>query len=166
MSSLKLSWAKLIQADFVTLWTVAHQALSMGFSREKHWSGLPFPSPGDLPAQGLNPHVSSPALADGFFTSTTWETHKAKLLSHFSRVRLCDPIAHQAPLSLGSSRQEYWSGLPFPSPVRESEVAHSFPTLSDPMDCSLPGSSVHGIFQARVLEWAAIAFSISRVGGL
>ena len=42
---------------------------------------------------------------------------------------------------------------------RESEVALSCPTLSDPMDCSLPGSSVHGIFQARVLEWVAIAFS-------
>ena len=41
----------------------------------------------------------------------------------------------------------------------ESEVAQSYPTLSDPMDCSLPGSSIHGIFQARVLEWGAIAFS-------
>ena len=41
----------------------------------------------------------------------------------------------------------------------ESEVAQSCPTLSDPMDCSLPGSSVRGIFQARVLEWGAIAFS-------
>ena len=41
----------------------------------------------------------------------------------------------------------------------ESEVTQSCPTLSDPMDCSLPGSSVHGICQARVLEWAAIAFS-------
>ena len=41
----------------------------------------------------------------------------------------------------------------------ESEVAQSCPTLSNIMDCSLPGSSVHGIFQARVLEWAAIAFS-------
>ena len=41
----------------------------------------------------------------------------------------------------------------------ESEVAQSCPTLSDPMDCSLAGSSVHGIFQARVLEWVAIAFS-------
>ena len=43
----------------------------------------------------------------------------------------------------------------------ESEVAQSCPTLSDPMDCSLPGSSVHGVFQARVLEWDAIAFSSS-----
>ena len=41
----------------------------------------------------------------------------------------------------------------------ESEVAQSCPSLCDPMDCSLPGSSVHGIFQARVLEWGAIAFS-------
>ena len=41
----------------------------------------------------------------------------------------------------------------------EREVAQSCPTLSDPMDCSLPGSSIHGIFQARVLEWGAIAFS-------
>ena len=41
----------------------------------------------------------------------------------------------------------------------ESEVAQSCPTLRDPMDCSLPDSSVHGVFQARVLEWGAIAFS-------
>ena len=41
----------------------------------------------------------------------------------------------------------------------ESEVAQSCPTPSNPMDCSLPGSSIHGIFQARVLEWGAIAFS-------
>ena len=46
------------------------------------------------------------------------------LLSHFSRVRLCatlETAAHQAPLSLGFSRQEHWSGLPFPSPMHESE---------------------------------------------
>ena len=43
----------------------------------------------------------------------------------------------------------------------ESEVAQSCPTLSDPMDCSLPGSSIHVIFQARVLEWGAIAFSLN-----
>ena len=41
----------------------------------------------------------------------------------------------------------------------EREVAQSYPTLHDPMDCSLPGSSIHGIFQARVMEWGAIAFS-------
>ena len=84
------------------------------------------------------------------------------LLSRFSRVWLCAP-ARQAQPSLGFSRQEHWSGLPFPSPRHESEKwkwSHSVVSdSSDPMDCSLPGSSVHGIFQARVLEWGAIAFS-------
>ena len=59
------------------------------------------------------------------------------------------------------TKAERWSGVPFPSPMHESEreVAQSCPTPSDPMDCSLPGSSIHGIFQARVLERGAIAFS-------
>ena len=97
-------------------------------------------------------------------------------------------VAHQAPPSMAFSRQEYWSGLPFllqgifptqglnpglphsgqtlyhlrhqgdPKVKSLSEVAQSCPTLCDPMDCSLPGSS-HGILQARVLEWVAISFS-------
>ena len=86
------------------------------------------------------------------------------LLNHFSRVWLCvtpQTAAYEASLSLGFSRQEHWSGLPFPSPMHESEseVVQSCLTFSDPMDCSPPGSSVHGIFQAIVLEWGAIAFS-------
>ena len=48
----------------------------------------------------------------------------------------------------------------------ESEVAQSCPTSSDPMDCSPPGSSVHGIFQAGVLEWGAIAFSKNTLEGI
>ena len=84
------------------------------------------------------------------------------LLSHFSCVRLCatpETATHPAAPSLEFSRQEHWSGLPFPSPVHESEseVAQSCPTVRDPMDCSLTGSPVHGIFQAKVLEWGAIA---------
>ena len=71
--------------------------------------------------------------------------------------------AHQAPQSLGFSRQEHWSGCHFllqcMKVKRKSEVAQSCPTPSDAMDCSPPGCSVHGIFQARVLEWGAIAFS-------
>ena len=71
--------------------TTAHRApLSLGFSRQEYWSGLPFPSP-----------------------------MHACMLSRFSRVRLCGTLwtaAHQAPLSTGFSRQEYWSGLPFPLP--------------------------------------------------
>ena len=48
----------------------------------------------------------------------------------------------------------------------EREVAQSCPTLNDPMDSSLPGSSIHGTFQARVLEWGAIAFSVAILRGL
>ena len=85
------------------------------------------------------------------------DTTDSLLLSHFSRVQLCatpETAAHQAPPSLGFSRQKHWSGLPFPSPMQESEseVAQWCLTLSDPMDCSLTGSSIHGIFQAKVLE--------------
>ena len=59
------------------LWTVAHQApLSMGFSRQECWSGLPFPPPGDLPNPGMElKSLMSPALAGGIITtSTAWET--------------------------------------------------------------------------------------------
>ena len=65
-------------------------SLSLGFSRQEYWSGLPFPPP-----------------------------MHACMLSHFSHVQLCVTVwttAHRAPLSTGFSRQEYWSGLPFPSP--------------------------------------------------
>ena len=61
---------------FAFPWTVAHQALlSMGFSRQEHWSGLPCPPPGDRPDSGIEPiSLLSPALAGGFFTtSITWE---------------------------------------------------------------------------------------------
>ena len=61
---------------FTTPWTVARQApLSMGFSSPEYWSGLPFPSPGDVPNPGIDlTSLMSPALAAGFFTtSTTWE---------------------------------------------------------------------------------------------
>ena len=97
-------------------------------------------------------------LPNLLLTTKTW---LLLLLSRFSRVQLCatpQMAARQAQPSLGFSRQEHWSGLPFTSPIHESEVAQSCLTLHDPMDCSLPGSSVHGIFQARVLEWGAIAF--------
>ena len=79
------------------------------------------------------------------------------LLSHFSRVRLSVTpymAAHQAPPSLGFSRQEYWSGWPFPSPVyacMHAKMLQSCPTLCDPMDSSPPGSSVHGILWVRRL---------------
>ena len=87
------------------------------------------------------------------------------LLSRFSRVRLCETpytAANQAPPSLGFSRQEHWSGVPFPSPMHENEKwkwSHSVVSDSLWPHGLLPGSSTRGIFQARVLEWGAIAFS-------
>ena len=89
---------------------------------------------------------------------------KVKVKS-FSRVQLFTTswtVAHQAPPSMGFSRQEYWSGLPFPSWVHESGkwkwITQSCPTLCDPMDCRPLGSFIHGIFQTRILEWVAISF--------
>ena len=89
------------------------------------------------------------------------------LLSRFSCAQLCatsETAVHQAPPSLGFSRQEPWSmGCHFllqrMKVKSENEVTQSCLTLRDPMDCSLPGSSIHGIFQAKVLEWGAITFS-------
>ena len=89
------------------------------------------------------------------------------MLSRFSHVRLCatpQKAAHQALPSRDSPGKNTGVGCHFllqcMKVKSESEVAQLCPTLSDPMDCSLPGSSVHGIFQARVLEWGAIAFSV------
>ena len=88
------------------------------------------------------------------------------MLSHFSRVRLC-----AAPQTAATRLPHPWDSPGKNTGVgchllvqcmkvkSESEVAQSCPTLSDPMDCSPPGSSIHGIFQAKVLEWDAIAFS-------
>ena len=97
----------------------------------------------------------------------TWAILLLLLLSHSSRVQLCatpETAVHQAPLSLGFCRQEHWVAISFSNVWKwkvksESEDAQSCPIRSDPMDCNPPGSSVHGIFQAKVLEWVAISFS-------
>ena len=88
------------------------------------------------------------------------------LLSRFSHVRLCatpGTAAHQASSSLVFSRQEHWSGLPFPSPMHESEKwKWSCSVMSDPQwphGLQPTRLSVHGIFWARALEWVVIAFS-------
>ena len=69
-------------------------------------------------------------------------------------------VAHQTPMSWDFPVKNIGIGCPFLLQCMKvkSEVVQSCPTLSDPMDCSPPGSSVHGIFQARVLEWGAIFF--------
>ena len=98
-----------------------------------------------------------------------------------SRVRLLATpwtAAHQAPLSMGFSRQEYWSGVPLPSPntsiweykyinisihriyaAAAAKLLQSCPTLCNPIDSSPPGSSIPGILQPRRLEWVAMSFS-------
>ena len=112
----------------VTLWTVAHQApLSMGFSKQESWSWLPFPPPGGLPNPGIK-HISYDCCTcrriiyhEHSLVAQTVKCLPAVrelLLSRLSRVQLCvtpERAAHQAPPSLGLSRQEYWSGVPLPS---------------------------------------------------
>ena len=114
-------------SDSATPWTVAHQVpLSMGFSRQEYWSGLLFPSPGDLPDPGIEPR------------SPTQVSHIVG--RHFTIWATREILRHEDKKS-------------------KSQVAQSCLTLCNPMDCSLPGSSVRGIFQARILEWVAISFS-------
>ena len=114
-----------VMSSSVTLSTVACQALLfMGFFREEYWSGLPFPPPVDLPKPGIAPlSLVSAALAGGFFTTepsgkplNVYMLCCAKSLQSCSA--LCNPIDCSLPglLSMGFSRQEYCSGLPFPSP--------------------------------------------------
>ena len=122
--------------------------LSLGFSRQEHWSGLPFPSP----------------------MHERWKV-KMKSLIHVQLLATSWTAAYQAPPSMGFSRQESWSGVPLPCPwhswdylsnkisICVCKVIQSCLTLCNTMDCSPPGSSVHGISQARILEWVAVSFS-------
>ena len=108
---------------FLTQWTVAHpEPLSLGFSRQKYWTGLPCPPPGDLPNLGIKPtSLTSPALAGGLSTtSATWEAYAPRVCAKLLQLCL---------------------------------------TLCNPMDTSPPGSSVHRILQARILEWVVISYS-------
>ena len=95
-------------------------ALFMGFPRQEYWSGMPFPPLGYLPDPGIKP-VSS-TLAEKCFTV---ELPGKPLYMWFADVQLLNhawllgtpwTVIHQAPLSMGFSRQEYWSGLLFPTP--------------------------------------------------
>ena len=106
---------------FVTPWTIALQApLMMEFSRQEYWSGLPFPTPGDLHYPGIEPASSvstvSPALAGRFFTteppgkthSLCW-SESVKSLSHVQLFVTPWTVAQQAPLSMEFPRKQYWS---------------------------------------------------------
>ena len=121
----------------VTLWTIAcHPPLSMGFSRQEYWNGLPFPPPGNLPNPGIE--STSPTLADRFFT--TEPPGKPRIAQKRGRYRFIGIkfLHHTGICCL---------------------VGQLCPTLSNPMDCSPPGSSFHRISQARILDWVAIFYS-------
>ena len=108
---------------FATLWTIAHQApLSMGFSRQEYWSGLPCPPPGTLPDPGIEPvSLMSPALAGRFSTtSTTWEAQHAIIICkwdlHFF-LFFCLVISH-SPLNdrwswerIGEAEKNIYHGI-------------------------------------------------------
>ena len=153
----------------------------MGFSKQECWSGLPFPSPGDLPDPGIEP--GPPAFQEDALPSEPPGKILPPELCYFlpsnniqfttttesfqSCPTLCNPIDGSPPGSpapgilqartLGVGCHFLLQCMKVKS---ESEVTQLCPTLCDPMDCSLPGSSIHGSFQARVLEWVAIAFSV------
>ena len=122
----------------VTPETAAHWApLSLRFSRQEHWSGLPFPS--------------------RMHESEKWKWSRS-VVSDSSRPRGLQPT--RLPHPWVSPGKNTGVGchflLQYMKVESESEVTQSCPTLSDPVDCSLPGASVHGIFQARVLEWVPL----------
>ena len=80
---------------FVTPWTVAHQApLSMEFSRQEYWGGLPFPTSGDFPDPGIEPaSLRSPSLAGGFFTtSATWEAPISAYYPQIWQIKIIDIV--------------------------------------------------------------------------
>ena len=115
ISVLLLCSRQVMSNSFVTPRTVALQApLSMGFPRQEYWSVLPFPSPGDLPNPGIDPMY--PALAGRLPVSQQGSPSSACAVKSLSRVRLFvtpGTVVYQAPQSMGFSRQEYWSGVPF-----------------------------------------------------
>ena len=134
---------------FATPWTVACQApLSMGSSRQEYWSGLPFPSLGEFSQPRGWTHVSCIWQKN----SVPWATREAQAiiaLTVFLLARELLEWRYSCHLISASCAPEKLKVL----------AAQSCPTLCHPVDCSPPGSSVHVIFQARVLEWAAILFS-------
>ena len=135
-----------------------HRApLSMRFSRQEYWSGLPCPPPGDLPNPGIKPRSpmlwadSLPSEPTGYmYISDSVQPHR------WQPTRLPHPWD-----SPGKNTGVGCHFLLQSKKVKsESEVTQSCPTPSDPVDCSPPGSLVHGTLQARALERGAIALSI------
>ena len=115
-------------------------------------------SPPGSPISGILQARTLEWVAISFTNAWKWKV-KVKSLSRVRLLATPWTAAYQAPPPMGFSRQEYWSGVPLPSLKKWSEVAQSCLTLCDPVDCSLTGSSIQRILQARILEWVAISFS-------
>ena len=124
-STLFVHACSVMSLSFATPWTTARQTpLSMEFSRQKYWSRLSFPSPGNLSWFMDRNCVSCllPGQVDSLLLHHMGSPHPASCACGLSRSVVssssADPwaVAHQAPLCSEFSRQEYWSGLPFPSP--------------------------------------------------
>ena len=142
----------------MTLWTVACQApLSVEFSMQKYWEGLPFPAPGDLPDPGMElASPVSPALAGGSFTTEPPKTicDKVKLLSRVRLFVTSWTVAYQAPPSIKFSREEYWSGLPFPGDLPDPGIEPRSPTLwTDSLPSEPPGKPLKTIQGEEELRW-------------
>ena len=134
----------------------------MESSRQEYRNGLPCPPPEDLPNPGIEPR--SPALQVDSLPTEPPGNPKIIGVRSLSLLQGIFPT-QESKQSLLHCRlilyQLSYQGSPdnVITLERKSEVAQSCPALCDPMDCSLPGSSVHGIFQAIVLEWIAISSS-------
>ena len=135
------------------LWVYEHIApLCMGFSRQEYWTGLPFPSLGDLPDPRIKPVFS--ALAGGFFT--VWATRYAHTVHRRSQPML---VSWQRFKSEVKPIEYLWFLNLCVCVCVCVWVAQSCPTLCNPMDYSLSVSSVPGILKAGILEWVVISFS-------
>ena len=132
---------------------IAHQAyLSLEFSRQEYWSGLPFATPENLPNLGSKP-VSpvSLTLADGFFTTAPpGRSYVSALKTHTQQRGVRKLLEVMVTFIALTEAVVSW--------MYALCVSHSVcPILCNPIDCSPPGSFVHGILQAKILEWVVIS---------
>ena len=158
----------------------------MRFSRQEYWSGLLFLSPGDLPGPGIEPR--SPVLQANSLPFELQGVVGVCIQLCLYSVATLWTVAHQVLCPWGFPGKDtgvgchlllqgifptqglnlcllhllhflHWQADSLTTVSPESDVAQSCQTLCDPVDCSLPGFSIHGILQARILEWVTISFS-------
>ena len=154
--------------------SVVSDSCHMEFSRPEYWSGYSFPSPGDLPNAGIKPR--SPTLqADSLPTELSGKPKNTGVgsLSLLQQIfptqesnrglLHCRQILYQLTCWVFKRSLQYVITIPIWRPSFglwfRAMPLQSCPTLCDPMDCSLPGSSIHGSLQARILEWVAVPSS-------